>query len=401
MSGLRVAVITGSRAEYGLLYWVIRALSADPHFDVRVIATGSHLAPEFGMTVHDIERDGVRVDERVEMLVASDTPGGVARSMALGLIGLSDALARQAPDLVLLLGDRFETLAAAQACLLARIPVAHLAGGDVTEGALDDAMRHAITKLSHLHLVSNEESARRVVQMGELPQRVHVVGNPGLDAFREQPLMARPAVQEALGRPLAERNVLVVFHPETLPAGSDTRPLADSAAAATGALIGALEGLSQGAAFWVVMPNADEGGRAIKDRWRQWAAGRTDVCLIESVPRAVFLGLMAQCELMVGNSSSALGEAPSLKVPAVDIGRRQASRLAAANVLRCEATCAAIAAAMAQALALDCSGVVNPYGDGMTGPRVAALLKAVERPRELLAKPFHWVAGPPPQEASC
>ena len=392
MTRLRVCVITGSRAEYGLLYWVIRALKQDPYFELTLLATGSHLSAQFGLTVQDIERDGIAVDERVEMLVASDSPVAIAKSIGLGVMGIAGSLSRLKPDLVVLMGDRFEILAAAQACLVLRIPVAHLAGGDLTEGAIDDSMRHAITKLSHLHLVSNEDSAHRVIQLGEQPARVHVVGNPGLDAFLHEPLPARAELEATLGRPLAPRNFLVILHPETLPADAGVSP-AELAAQMAQAIANALDSMPQDSAFWVFMPNADEGGRAIRMCWEQWAARRDGVCLVESLPRPMFLSLMAHGDLLLGNSSSALGEAPSLKLAAVDIGDRQASRMAAANVIRCPADSAAIEAAVQQALALDCAQVVNPYGDGMTGPRVAAILRALGDPRALLRKPFHHVGA--------
>ena len=393
MSRLRVCVITGGRAEYGILYWVVRALAQDEFFDVRIIATGTHLSPQFGMTVEQIEADGLRVDERVDMQLTSDSPSGIARSMGLGLVGMVEAIQRQEPDLVLLLGDRFEILTAAQACLLVCVPIVHLSGGDVTEGAIDDAMRHAITKLSHLHFVTNDDAHRRVIQMGEQPRHVYLVGHPGLDAFTNQPVDNTAALQSYLLRPLGQHNVLVIFHPQTLPGlGIDAAQVAPGAACAN--VIAALRPMDDDTVFWVVMPNADEGGLRIRQCWSQWAAQDGRVVLVESLPRRWFLALMAAADLMIGNSSSALGDAPSLGLAAVNIGDRQAGRLAGSNVVSCGYEVAAIKGALDVALGLDCRGMVNPYGDGKSGPRIAAILKALPPVHGLLRKSFYNMPWP-------
>ena len=255
-TGLRkVAVVTGSRAEYGLLYWVLHDLRTAAGMELQLIVTGMHLSPEFGMTVGVIEQDGFTIARRVEMLLSSDTPGGVAKSMGLGVMGMSDALEQLQPDVVLVLGDRFEILAAVQACLVHNVPVAHIAGGDTTEGAFDESIRHAITKMSHVHFVTNELSARRVRQLGEDPQHVHVVGNPGLDHLKRMTLLNRGALAEALGEPLGQRNLLVTFHPVTLEPDDSERQF--------GELLAALEATADDTTLWFTRPNADTGGRGI------------------------------------------------------------------------------------------------------------------------------------------
>lgn len=378
----KIAVVTGSRAEYGLLYWVLRDLREAPDLELQLIVTGMHLAPEFGMTVREIERDGFEIAQRVESLVSSDSPGGTAKSMALGLIGMSDALERLSPDVVLLLGDRFEILVAAQACLVHGIAVAHIAGGDTTEGAFDEAIRHAITKMSHLHLVTNEVSARRVRQLGEDPQRVLVVGNPGLDHLRRLQLMDRQALADALGAPLGRRNLLITFHPVTLEPGESERQFAE--------LLAALETCEDDTALWFTRPNADTGGRALAAALDIWAAKRArNVQVHTSLGQLRYLSLMSHADAVIGNSSSGLYEAPSFRVPTVNIGDRQLGRLAPASVINCGAQRQEIASAIARALTLDCSAVVNPFGDGHAAPRIIEALRSLPPRLELIKKHFH------------
>ena len=380
----KVAVVTGSRAEYGLLYWVLHDLRTATGIELQLIVTGMHLSPEFGMTVNQIEKDGFTIARRVEMLLSSDTPGGVAKSMGLGVIGMSDALEQLRPDVVLVLGDRFEILAAVQACLVHNIPVAHIAGGDTTEGAFDESIRHAITKMAHVHFVTNELSARRVRQLGEDPRHVHVVGNPGLDHLKRQPLLDRAALADALGAPLGVRNLLVTFHPVTLEPGESERQF--------GELLAALETTGDDTTLWFTRPNADTGGRAISARLDAWAAERPRRAHVyASLGQLRYLSLMAQADAVVGNSSSGLYEAPSFRIPTLNIGDRQRGRLATTSVLDCAPERGAIQAALARAASLDCRQVVNPYGDGHTAGRIVAALQALPSRDALLKKHFHLI----------
>jgi UDP-hydrolysing UDP-N-acetyl-D-glucosamine 2-epimerase len=378
----RICIVTGSRAEYGLLYWVLHDLRAAPEVDLQLVVTGMHLAPEFGLTVREIESDGFAIARRVDMLLAGDTPAATAKSIGLGVIGLSDALGSLEPDIVVVLGDRFEMLAVAQVCLVHNLPLAHIAGGDTTEGAFDEAIRHVITKMAHLHLVTNELSAQRVRQLGEDPRRVHVVGSPGLDHLRRGRLLARAELEAALGAPLAQRNLLVTFHPATLDPGAGEQQC--------GELLAALDTLDPETAVWFTRPNADTGGRAIAAQLDQWAAVRPQRARVyASLGQQRYLSLMAQADAVVGNSSSGLYEAPSFGVPTVDVGDRQRGRLAAASVIRCAPQRQAIRAAIDQALALDCREVVNPYGDGASAARIVALLLGLPPAADLLKKSFH------------
>lgn len=378
----RIAVVTGSRAEYGLLYWILRDLQDDPGFELQLIVTGMHLAPEFGMTVRQIELDGFPIHRRVEMLLSSDTPGGIARSMALGIIGMSEALEYLQPEFVLVLGDRFEILAAVQACLIHKVPVAHLAGGDVTEGAFDESIRHAITKMAHVHFVTNAQSGRRVVQMGESPSSVHVVGSPGLDHLRRTPLLDRAALETALGASLGTRNLLVTFHPVTLDPAEGAQQFEE--------LLAALGELPLDVTLWFTRPNADTGGRALAARLDAWVADHADRArAFTSLGQLRYLSLMALVDGVVGNSSSGLYEAPSFDVATVDIGDRQAGRLAATSVIRCAPERSAVKAALQRALGPRPTGTTNPYGDGHTSRRVLDVLRDLPPPQQLLKKPFH------------
>jgi UDP-hydrolysing UDP-N-acetyl-D-glucosamine 2-epimerase len=386
MTRRRICVVTGSRAEYGLLFWLLADLKADPAFDLQLVVTGMHLAPEFGNTVQEIELDGFSISRRVEMLQSGDTPAAIARSIGCGVIGLSDALEQLKPDIVVVLGDRFEIFAAAQACMIHNIPIAHIAGGDTTEGATDEAMRHAITKMAHLHFTTNEQSAARVRQLGENPARVYNVGSPGLDHFRRRPLLDRSALEEALEEPLGTRNLLVTFHPVTLQEDSGLAEFAE--------LLAALEQLDPSIKLWFSLPNADAGGRTMSERLLAWvAAHRSRSRAYASLGQLRYLSLMAKVDAVVGNSSSGLYEAPSLGVPTVDIGDRQSARLAATSVLRCAAERGAIRQAIDRAMALDGAGTVSPYGDGRATDRIIEVLRSMPGRAELLRKSFYMTGS--------
>jgi UDP-hydrolysing UDP-N-acetyl-D-glucosamine 2-epimerase len=382
MSGpRRICVVTGGRADYGLLQWVMHDIRATEDLELQLIATGSHLEAGFGMTVDRIEADGFHIDARVPLDLAGDTADDTVRAMARCLTGVSEALQALRPDIMLVLGDRYEILAAAQAALIHGVPIAHIAGGDTTEGAFDESIRHALTQMAHIHLATNETSARRVRQMGAEPDRVHVVGSPGLDQLRRLALLDRAALEAALGAPLGARNILVTFHPVTL---ND-----DRGQAGFESLLAALDALPGDVVKWITRPNADPGHRAIEAQLDRWARDRTDVRVFASLGQLRYLSLMAQVDAVVGNSSSGLYEAPSFGVPTVDIGDRQKGRLAAASVIHCPAQADAIAAAVEAAFRLDCAGVINPYGDGLSAGRIVEILRMAPPRDVLLAKTFH------------
>ena len=381
----RICVITGGRAEYGLLQWVMHEIRAAPDLELQLIVTGAHLERRFGLTVEQIEADGFAIDARVPLGLEADAPGDIARAMALCLTGVSDALERLKPDIVLVLGDRYEILAAAGAALIQGVPLAHVAGGDVTEGAFDESIRHALTKLAHIHQTTHAQAAARVIQMGEDPSRVHVVGSPGLDHLRRTPLLRGEALETALGAPLGDWNLLVTWHPVTLDA--------DGGLGGFDALLTALDAFGPEVAKWITRPNADPGGAAIEARLDRWAAGRADVRVFASLGQVRYLSLMAQVDAVVGNSSSGLYEAPSLGVPTVDIGERQKGRLAAASVIHCGPEPRAIEDAIRRAFEMDASGVEGPYGDGDSARRIVEVLRAAPARDVLLAKRFHGAAS--------
>jgi UDP-hydrolysing UDP-N-acetyl-D-glucosamine 2-epimerase len=381
----RICVVTGGRAEYGLLRWVMQDIRAAPDLTLQLIVTGTHLEPRFGLTVQEIETDGFAIDARAPLDLGGDGAGDAARAMARCLVEVSDALERLRPDILLVLGDRFEILAAAEAAMLHRIPIAHIAGGDTTEGAFDESIRHALTKMAALHLVTNAEAAARVAQMGEDPARIHVVGSPGLDQLTRAPLLDRPALEAALGATLHARNLLITFHPVTL---AEDRGLGEFEA-----LLAALDAVPGDVGKWITRPNADPGHGAVEAALDAWAADRTDAHVVASLGQTRYLSLMALCDAVVGNSSSGLYEAPSLRVPTVNVGDRQKGRLAAVTVLHAPAEPQAIAAAVEAAFAMDCGAVRNPYGDGRSAPRIVEVLRQAPGRDALLAKRFHEVGA--------
>jgi UDP-hydrolysing UDP-N-acetyl-D-glucosamine 2-epimerase len=379
----RICVVTGSRAEYGLLYWLIRDLHEDLKVELQLVVTGMHLSSEFGLTYKTIEEDGFPINERVEMIVSSDTASGIAKSIGLGVIGFGDAFARLNPEIVVVLGDRFEILAAAQAALVANIPLAHIVGGDTTEGSYDEAIRHSITKMAHVHFVTNSIAAQRVRQMGENPAHVHNVGSPGIDNIRRLRLLGRDELARDLNCTFQTRNLLITFHPVTLEPTDSEKQFS--------ALLDALDALGDGVGLFFTKPNADTGGRRLMTMIDRFVTSRPCAWAFTSLGQLRYLSLMAQMDVIVGNSSSGLYEAPSLKKPSVNIGDRQKGRLLADSVICCTPARQAIITAITEAFARDCSRTVNPYGNGDASERIAALLKGIPEPRKLLKKHFYML----------
>jgi UDP-hydrolysing UDP-N-acetyl-D-glucosamine 2-epimerase len=375
-----ICVVTGSRADYGLLYWLMREILADLDLQLQVIVTGMHLSPEFDLTYRAIEADGFVIDAKVEMLLSSDTPVGIAKSMGLGIIGFADALDRLRPDILVLLGDRYEILAAAEAALVARIPIAHIAGGDVTEGAFDEAIRHSITKMAHLHFVTNAASARRVRQLGENPESIFNVGSPGVDFIKRTKLFSRRELEDALDFQFKTRNLLVTFHPVTL----ETEP----AQTQFQELLRALDALGPDIGIIFTKSNSDTEGRAINRLMDGYVAAHPNARAYSSLGQVRYLSAMSHVDAVVGNSSSGLYEAPSFCKPTVNIGDRQKGRLQATSVINCRTEAAAIEKAILQAIASDCSTAINPYGDGNSSVRMKDRLKQIKEPIGLLKKRF-------------
>lgn len=338
----KICVVTGTRAEYGLLYWLMREIQADADLHLQLIATGMHLSPEFGLTHKRIEADGFSIDEKVEMLLSSDTPVGVAKSIGLGVIGFADALERLKPDVLVVLGDRYEILSAAQAALVARIPVAHIHGGETTEGAIDESIRHAITKMANLHFVAAEPYRKRVIQMGEQPDTVFNVGSPGLDNIARLQLLSRDRLEQELGCSLGELSFLVTYHPATLGATSPRHAMQE--------LLQALDRFPR-AQIIFTKPNSDTGGRVIGQMIDEYAQGNKGrVAVFMSMGQLRYLSALQYVDAVIGNSSSGIIEAPALKIPTVNIGERQTGRLKARSIVDCNETTEAIVAAINMAL---------------------------------------------------
>jgi GDP/UDP-N,N'-diacetylbacillosamine 2-epimerase (hydrolysing) len=366
----KICVITGTRAEYGLLRWVMQGIKDDPELALQIIATGMHLSPEFGFTYQAIEQDGFRIDRRVEMLTSSDTAVGMAKSMGLGLIGFADALHELQPDLIVVLGDRFEIFAAVSAALVARIPVAHLHGGETTEGAFDEALRHSITKMSHLHFVAAEAYQQRVIQLGEQPDRVFLVGGLGIDNIERLPLLDRATLEASLDFKLGQKNLLITFHPVTLETATAARQMEE--------LLAALADLKDTHLIFT-LPNADTDGRALIKIVEQFAMQYANARAYTSLGQLRYLSCIAHVDGVVGNSSSGLAEVPSFKKGTINIGDRQRGRLQAASIINCEPNRVSIAAALERLYStgfqLGLSQVINPYGEGGASEKIVRTVK--------------------------
>ena len=368
----KIAVFTGTRAEYGLLYWLLKDIEAAADMQLQLLVSGAHLAPEFGLTVEQIKRDGFTVTEQVDMLLASDSAVGTVKSLGLGVMGYGEALARMQPDVLVILGDRYEALGAAQAALLMRIPILHIHGGEITEGAYDDAIRHAISKMSLLHATATESYRQRVIQLGEQPERVVNVGAIGLDHLQRSPFMSVAQLSQSLEFDLTNSDYAVfTYHPVTL---------ADEPGEPTFAAI--TQALNAYPELKVIMtyPNADEGGRKLIPLIEQYASKYPErIKVVPSLGQQRYLSSVKHAAVVIGNSSSGIIEVPSFAVPTVNIGARQQGRIAASSVLHCAATGDAITAAISRALELKQSGqltgVTNPYGQGNAVEKIMALLR--------------------------
>lgn len=375
--------MTGTRAEYGLLRWVMDGVRNSPELELQVIVTGTHLSPEFGLTYLEIEQDGFSIDRKVEVLLSTDTPTGLSKAMGLAMIGLGDALDQLRPDLLLVLGDRFEIFAAAAAATVACIPIAHLHGGETTEGAFDESMRHSITKMAHLHFVAAEAYKRRVVQLGEHPDRVFLVGGLGVDSISRQSLLDRNALEKALDFRLAEKNLLVCFHPVTLDHGAAEQQMEE--------LLAALEGLENTNLIFT-MPNADTGGRVISSMVNRFVANHANARAYTSLGQMRYLSCMQHVDGVVGNSSSGLTEAPTFRKGTINIGDRQRGRLSAESVIDCPPERSAIAAAVqtlySPAFREKLESVRNPYGDGGASRRIVEILETYPL-QSILKKTFY------------
>jgi len=386
MSKLHIAAVTGSRADFGLMSAVYQAIRLDEQFSFSLIVGGAHLDASHGHTVEEIEDAGFEIAARVPATDAGDDATAVARSTASGLTGFAEVLASLKTDLLLLPGDRYEILAAAVAALFFKVPVAHFFGGDVTTGAFDEAIRHSISKIAHIHFPTNADARRRLIQLGEDPDQIHVVGSPALDTLRTFRPLDRADFFSEVGLKPHPRLLIVSFHAETLDIVSSLDHLEE--------LLAALESEGQDAAILITASNADPEGRALSARLQQFAAASRGRAFRTSLGHRLYLNALAHAAIVIGNSSSGLYEAPSFKVPTVNIGDRQKGRLRASSVIDCPPQSAAIVAAIGRARQLDCTNIINPYGDGHATERILAVLREIGDPRRLLKKSFRDMIVP-------
>jgi UDP-N-acetylglucosamine 2-epimerase (non-hydrolysing)/GDP/UDP-N,N'-diacetylbacillosamine 2-epimerase (hydrolysing) len=376
----KIAAVTGTRAEYGILYSILKAIEDRPELRLLLVVTGMHLSHEFGYTAREIENDGFKIDASVDMLLSSDTLGAMAKSIGLGVIGMAQTWEQLKPDIILILGDRVEPLAAAIAGAYMNIPVAHIHGGDSPRGGLDEYARHAITKLSHIHFPATEKSGERIVKMGEDKWRVHVVGSPALDVILSEPLLSRKVLTKRFGLDLSQPLVLLVQHPVTTQADEAPKQMRET--------LDAIVELKYPTVL--IYPNSDAGGRRMIEVIREYER-YPFLKTFPSLPRREYLSLMKAAGVMVGNSSSGIIEAPSFSLPAVNIGIRQEGRERGKNVIdvgykKQEILKAVKKALTDKAFLAEVKQCQNPYGDGKSAPRIARILSEIEITPQLLQK---------------
>jgi UDP-hydrolysing UDP-N-acetyl-D-glucosamine 2-epimerase len=375
----KIAVITTSRADYSHLFWPLRDLSAHPDVDLKLIVLGSHLSPEFGHTVREIEKDGFPIAAKLECLLSSDSDIGMAKTIGLATLSLADCLGHMRPDILLLIADRYEMLAPASVALALRIPIAHIEGGEISEGAIDDAVRNALTKMSHIHFTSTFEARRRIIAMDEEEWRVHRAGAPSLDHLRRATLHTREALESLLDIHLERPSILVAYHPMTI-----VRDTVQEAAP----LFAALASLPEQILF--CYPNADAGSRDLITRAQSFAASRKNSHVFVNLDALTYWSLLRQVDVFLGNSSSGIMETPSLALPTVNVGLRQQGRERARNVLDAapdvHAILEAVSTAKSSAFRESLRGMTNPYGDGSASERIVQVLTTVPLSHELLMK---------------
>lgn len=382
----KICIVTGSRADYGLLSGLISVISDSEDFQLQIIASCMHLSSEFGFTYREIEGDGYVIDEKVEMLLPGDDAVSVSKSIGTGVIAFAEAYKNLDPDLVVILGDRFEALAAAQTAMIANLPIAHIHGGEITEGAIDESIRHAITKMSNLHFVSTTQFKKRVIQMGELPSRVFISGAPGIDNIKKLDSISKQECEEMLNFQLSDTNILITYHPLTIDNSLSIKGIDN--------LLLAMELISE-AKFIITYPNADAGGRVIIEKLKLFSDANSDrVLFIESLGYERYLKTLQHINCVVGNSSSGLIEVPSFNIPTVNIGDRQKGRTRGSTVIDCDESVDSIVKSVRLALSdsfkAKCLDQVNPYGEGNASNIIIETLKNIDFAK-IVRKPFHHI----------
>ena len=374
-----ICVITGTRAEYGLLYWLMKGIQKNPNLELQIIATGMHLSPEFGLTYKEIEKDGFTINYKVEMLLSSDTPSSISKSTGLGLIGMSDAYSVLQPDMVILLGDRYELLAASTAALISRIPIGHIHGGETTEGAFDEAIRHSITKMAWWHFVACEEYKKRVIQLGEDPKRVYIVGGMGVDAIKKTKLLNKINLEKAIDFKFGKKNILVTFHPVTLEKETSKKQFKE--------LLVCLDELNDTNIIFT-LSNSDTNGRIINSMIHNFVNNHSsNTKYYASMGHLNYLSTLQFIDGIVGNSSSGLLEAPTFKIGTINIGDRQEGRIKAKSIIDCEPKKNSIKKAIQKLYSPDFQKnlltVKNLYGNGHASDKIVDILSSEKLPDQI------------------
>jgi GDP/UDP-N,N'-diacetylbacillosamine 2-epimerase (hydrolysing) len=374
----KICIVTGTRAEYGLLYWLMKEIDADKELELQIIATGMHLSPEFGNTYRQIEKDGFIITRKVDMLLSSDSEVGIGKSIGLGVIGFSDVFADINPDLIIVLGDRFEIFSAVSAAMIAKVPVAHLHGGESTEGAFDESIRHSITKMSHLHFTATNEYRNRVIQLGEQPDRVFNVGGLGIDNINKLKLLAKSDLEKAIDFEFGEKNILVTFHPVTLENFSAKLQFQE--------LLNFIDGLKNIRIIFT-KTNSDTDGRIINSMIDAYVAKHDNTIAFTSMGQLNYLSSLQFMDAIVGNSSSGLLEAPSFNIATIDIGDRQKGRIKADSVISCSPTQESINSAFYKSRSEDFKNIVdntkNPYDNGSGSGSASKIVVGIIKDHDL------------------
>jgi len=379
MKKRKICVVTGTRAEYGLLRWLMDGINKSTKLDLQIVATGMHLSPEFGLTYQEIENDGFKIDKKIEMLLSADTPSSISKSTGLGLIGFADAFYELNPDIVIVLGDRYEVLAASLAAMFGNIPIAHIHGGETTAGAFDEAIRHSITKMAWWHFVAADEYEKRVIQLGENPERVFNVGGLGVDTIKKTNLLSKDELMIKAGIKFGKKNLLITYHPVTLENKTSQQDFKSL-----------LDVLSEIKDIYLIftMPNADLDGRVIKKMINDFVFNQSERSIsFTSMGSLYYLSTLQYVDGVVGNSSSGLAEAPTFKIGTINIGDRQKGRLKAESIIDCEPTKKSIRLAIdklyGHKFQNDIHSVQNPYGDGDAIEKILDILLNEDIPKEM------------------
>ncbi len=383
----KICVVTGTRAEYGLLYWILKEIEADKELELQLIATGMHLSPEFGLTYKEIEKE-FKINKKIEMLLSSDTSVGISKSMGLAQISFAESYDELKPDIVIVLGDRYEIFSATSAAMIARIPIAHIHGGETTEGAFDESIRHSITKMSHLHFTATEEYENRVIQLGEDPSRVFNVGGMGIENIKRLKLLTKDEFEKSIEFKLNSKNILVTFHPVTLENSTAQEQFKE--------LLDAIDELEDTNIIFT-KANSDTDGRVINQMIDEYVTKNSNKSIVfTSLGQLRYLSALQYVDAVVGNSSSGLAEAPSFRIGTINIGDRQKGRIKASSVIDCEANKNSIVKAFAKLYSKEfqesLKTTINPYGDGCASKKIVEILKSVDL-ENILKKSFYDLRG--------